>query len=82
MRVLFERGSGSGVYIIEENDIYYLVNMGHKTLSKAEPKNMPDMFLKFGYFEDVENLSDEEYEKINEIYISEKENIIKQKSNI
>lgn len=82
MRVLFERGSGSRIYIIEENDIYYLVNIGHKTLSKAEPENMPDMFLKFGYFEDVEDVSDEECNKINEIFMSEKDKFIKQKSHI
>lgn len=68
MRVLFERGSGSGIYIIEDNNIYYLVNLKHETLSKAEPENMPDMFLKFGYFEYVESVSIEEYEEINKIY--------------
>lgn len=67
MKVLFERGRNSGIYIIEDNNIFYLVNLKLKTLTKAKPENTPDMFLEFGYFYDVENVSDEEYKIINEI---------------
>ena len=46
IKVLFSRGDG--VYVIELDDGFYLVNLESGTIS--ERKKYIDSFLKFGYF--------------------------------
>lgn len=52
MKVEFKRGEDT--YIVEHNGQYYLVSIDAKKIAKADPPNRPDMFLKFGYFEEVD----------------------------
>jgi hypothetical protein len=39
------------IHIVEHEGKYYLINLMLKTVEKADPQNIPDQFLKFGYFE-------------------------------
>jgi len=59
MKIEFQRGS-SDIFIVNNNGKYYLVNVNRGTCSLANPPELPSMFLKFGYFEDV-----------NDIYVKE-----------
>jgi len=54
MKIKFVRGQD--IFIVEKDGKYYLVNLELESCSLAEPPNIPDMFLKFGYFEEVKDI--------------------------
>jgi hypothetical protein len=54
MKVEFVRGDN--IFIVEKDGVFYIVNLITRKVEKADPPNMPDMFLKFGYFEDADEL--------------------------
>ena len=62
IKVLFTRGEE--IYIVEHNKLFYLVN----TETEAVPlkSKFAESFLKFGYFTEVGEISDEILEKIKE----------------
>lgn len=66
MKAEFVRGGNT--FVIEEAGVYYLVNTDERSVLKARPAGSPAMFLKFGYFEDAEDTSEETLEEIKEIY--------------
>lgn len=60
--VEYVRGGDS--YIVKYNGVYYLVSLDVDKVSKAFPPEIPDKFLKFGYFEEVDELSVDDFESI------------------
>ena len=52
-KVLYSRGGQS--YIVERDGNYYLINPASDSCILAKPPNMPDMFLKQGYFDVADN---------------------------
>ena len=42
---------GPDIHIVEHLSKYYLINLRAKKVILADPPDIPDMFLKFGYFE-------------------------------
>ena len=42
---------GLDIHVVEHLGKYYLVNLRAKKVILANPPDIPDMFLKFGYFE-------------------------------
>jgi hypothetical protein len=63
-KVIRKRDGGS--YIVECDGMFYLVNPDSGICILANPPNMPDMFLKQGYFEACSNddLSNEVFGEI------------------
>lgn len=55
MKLIAKRDGGT--YIVEKDGKYYLVNVFTQNVTLAKPSNGPGMFLKFGYFEDVDEIS-------------------------
>jgi len=71
MEILFNRGNEA--YIVKQNGKFYLVNLISEKAVVAIPPNSPDMFLKFGYFENVKKLAEDvtkRIEKIMQAYFS------------
>lgn len=52
LKVLFTRGEGC--YIVQKNELFYLVNLD--TDIKPFASEFVDSFLKFGYFEEVNDI--------------------------
>jgi hypothetical protein len=59
---------GGQAFIIRYNKEYYLVNVPNGTCTKARPPDRPDMFLKYGYFEDA-NVDASTKAKIESIFL-------------
>lgn len=55
MKILFEREGGA--YIVEQGEKFYLVNAGTGRVEVADPPDTPAMFLKWGYFDAVKEVS-------------------------
>ena len=53
MKVKFQRGSSQ--FIVEHEKSFFLVNLDKDEVVKAQPPDKPDMFLKLGYFEVIED---------------------------
>jgi len=49
MKVLFSRSSD--IHIVEYMERCFLVNLKNGIVEESNPKNRPDMFLRFGYFD-------------------------------
>ena len=62
MKVLYTRGNG--IYIAQKDDNFYLVNLSNDKPPKVSDN--PDKFLKFGYFEPVDNVSEDVLKSIEE----------------
>lgn len=60
IKVLFTRGEG--IYIVQKDKLFYLVNLGTK--SKPFVSEFVDSFLKFGYFTEVNSVSEKELHAI------------------
>jgi hypothetical protein len=56
IKVLFARGEG--VYIVQKDNLFYLVNL--KTNNKPFVSEFVDSFLKFGYFTEVGEIDKKE----------------------
>ena len=56
VKVLFTRGEG--IYIVEKDNLFYLVNL--ETNNKPFVSEFVDYFLKFGYFTEVEEIDEKE----------------------
>lgn len=56
-----------GTYIVKYNEEYYLINIFTRTKQLADPPDSPDMFLKFGYFENADEISVADKMKIEEL---------------
>lgn len=54
LKVLFTRGEGC--YIVQKNELFYLVNLD--TDIKPFASEFVDSFLKFGYFEEVNDIDE------------------------
>lgn len=52
MKVKYQRGSSQ--FIVEDKEEFFLVNLNDDEVVKANPSDRPDMFLRFGYFEVVD----------------------------
>lgn len=68
IKVLFSRGDG--VYVIELDDGFYLINLESGTIS--ERKKYIDSFLKFGYFYPIDKIEASEMESIKELFASQR----------
>ena len=55
MEVIAKRGNQ--IFIVKQGGEFFLVNLDIKKAKKAKPPDKPDMFLKFGYFEEVDAVS-------------------------
>lgn len=55
MEVVAKRGNR--IFIVKKSNEFFLVNLDTKKAIKAKPPDKPDMFLKFGYFDEVDTLS-------------------------
>ena len=66
IKVLFSRGDG--VYVIELDDGFYLVNLESEIIS--ERKEYIDSFLKFGYFYTIDKIDAKEMDSIKELLAS------------
>lgn len=60
IKVLFTRGEG--IYIVQKDKLFYLVNLGTK--NKPFVSEFVDSFLKFGYFTEVNSVSEKELHAI------------------
>ena len=56
VKVLFTRGEG--IYIVEKDNLFYLVNL--ETNNKPFVSEFVDSFLKFGYFTEVDEIDEKE----------------------
>ncbi len=56
IKVLFTRGEGC--YVVQKGKLFYLVNL--ETNHPPLVSEVAESFLKFGYFEKVNNISEEE----------------------
>ena len=56
VKVLFTRGEG--IYIVEKDNLFYLVNL--ETNNKPFVSEFVDSFLKSGYFTEVDEIDDKE----------------------
>ena len=56
IKVLFTRGEG--VYIVEKDNLFYLMNL--ETNNKPFVSEFIDSFLKFGYFTEVDEIDEKE----------------------
>ena len=56
VKVLFTRGEG--IYIVEKDNLFYLVNLG--TNNKPFVSEFVDSFLKFGYFTEANEIGEKE----------------------
>lgn len=56
IKVLFTRGEGC--YVVQKGDLFYLVNL--ETDLKPHVSKFADSFLKFGYFEEVNEIDEKE----------------------
>ena len=56
IKVLFTRGEG--IYIVQKDNLFYLVNL--ETNNKPFVSEFVDSFLKFGYFIEVDEIDDKE----------------------
>ena len=56
IKVLFTRGEG--IYIVQKENLFYLVNTDTK--NKPFVSEFIDSFLKFGYFTEVDGIDDKE----------------------
>ena len=56
IKVLFTRGEG--VYIVEKDNLFYLMNL--ETNNKPFVSEFIDPFLKFGYFTEVDEIDEKE----------------------
>lgn len=65
MKILMQRGDR--IFLVEQTGTYYLVNLDRKQATKANPPDSPDMFLKLGYFEDVDSILLEEKDQVIDI---------------
>lgn len=52
IKVLYTRGDG--IYVVQKDNYFYLVNLQLKT--KSPKKEYVESFLKFGYFEEVKTV--------------------------
>ena len=59
MNIVAQRGESNTIFLVEYNQEYYLVNIDNKTYAKASPANIPDMFLRLGYFNAVKKVKAE-----------------------
>ena len=57
IKVLFTRGEG--IYVVQKNDLFYLVNL--QTKNKPFVSEFIDSFLKFGYFTQVNEIGEKEF---------------------
>lgn len=64
MNIVAERGKNSGIFIVEYNQEYYLVNIVKGIYAKASPPNIPDQFLRFGYFYPVKRVKAEVADRV------------------
>lgn len=55
MEIMFQRGEDT--FIVKQNEVFYLVDLYKKKVIKADPPDIPDMFTKWGYFEEVDTVS-------------------------
>ena len=62
MKVLYTRGDD--IYVAQKGDNFYLVNLRSDRPPLVSP--YPDSFLKFGYFEPVDTLSEDVLKSIEE----------------
>lgn len=76
MKVKFKRGQTQ--FVVEEAGSFFLVNISNGEVIEAKPHDKPDMFLKFGYFEEEDTLTLTESNKIRELMASR----LKTKKNI
>ena len=56
IKVLFTRGEG--IYIVQKDTLFYLVNL--ETKNKPFVSEFVDSFLKFGYFTQVNDIAQKE----------------------
>lgn len=56
IKVLFTRGEG--IYIVQKDNLFYLVNL--ETNNKPFVSEFVDSFLKFGYFTEVDEIDGKE----------------------
>ena len=56
IKVLFTRGEG--IYIVQRDNLFYLVNL--ETKRKPFVSEFVDSFLKFGYFTDAGEIDEKE----------------------
>lgn len=61
MNIVAERGRKSGIFLVEHNEEYYLVNLGRRIYIRSKH---PDKFLRFGYFYPVKRVKAEIAEQV------------------
>lgn len=61
------RSEGNSMYIVEKEKEFWLVNLEIRSKCKARPPEYPDMFLKFGYYEGCEKVTDEIMKEIVDV---------------
>lgn len=66
MKIEYQRGPNT--FIIKDGGNYYLIDIQKEVIREARPNNSPDMFLKFGYFEEPGKISKETEERIQTVY--------------
>lgn len=61
MNIVARRGRKSGIFLVEHNEEYYLVNLGRRIYIRSK---YPDKFLRFGYFYPVKKVKAEIAEQV------------------
>jgi len=68
---------GTGQYIVQEGDTFYLVDLYTQDATKAYPPTSADIFLRSSYFEDTDELTPAKLQEIQDAFKNKRENPVK-----